>query len=128
MKGMINNDESVSLASKIEIFIGRTRIAFRNLLKNPLITISAIISIALGIGTATAMFSIYDEFLLRHLPVPEPEKLVNFSSPGPKPGNLSTNPKFQIAIGVIWLIPRKISAEWVSCLWEQSQELKYLGL
>ena len=91
MKSMMNNDESVSLASKIEIFIGRTRIAFRNLRKNPLITISAIISIALGIGTATAMFSIYDEFLLRRLPVPEPEKLVNFTSPGPRPGNMSTN-------------------------------------
>ena len=49
MQRMLDNDESGSIASKIEIFIGRTRIAFRSLRKNPLITISAIISIALGI-------------------------------------------------------------------------------
>jgi len=81
------NDAGGNFRSAPGIFIGRLRIAFRGLWNNPLITVSAIISIALGIGASTAMFSIYDEVLLRRLPVPEPERLVNFSSPGPKPGN-----------------------------------------
>jgi len=67
----------------MNILLGRLRIAFRGLWKNPLITVCAIISIALGIGASTAMFTIYDEYLLKPLPVPEPGKLVNFSSPGP---------------------------------------------
>jgi len=69
------------------IFIGRLRIAFRGLWKNQVITVSAIISIALGIGASTAMFTIYDEYLLRPLPVPNAGRLVNFSAPGPKPGS-----------------------------------------
>jgi predicted permease len=32
------------------------------------------------------MFSLYHQILLRPLPVPEPERLVNFAAPGPKPG------------------------------------------
>jgi len=74
----------------MNILLGRLRIAFRGLWKNPLIAVCAIISIALGIGASTAMFTIYDEFLLRRLPVPDAGRLVNFSSPGPKPGGMTT--------------------------------------
>jgi len=59
------NDAGGNFRSASGIFIGRLRIAFRGLWKNPLITVSAIISIALGIGASTAMFSFYDEFLPR---------------------------------------------------------------
>ncbi|HET7619641.1 MAG TPA: ABC transporter permease, partial [Vicinamibacterales bacterium] len=46
-------------------------------------------SLALGIGATTAIFSMFNEVLLRSLPVPHPEELVNLSSPGPKQGSTS---------------------------------------
>jgi predicted permease len=61
------------------------------LLKNPLVTIIAVVSLSLGIGANTAIFSIFNQLLLRALPVEEPERLVNLSAPGPKPGSQSCN-------------------------------------
>lgn len=60
------------------------RLAVRSLFKNPFVTIVAILSLGLGIGANAAIFSLFDQILLRNLPVPEPERLVNVSSPGPK--------------------------------------------
>jgi ABC-type antimicrobial peptide transport system permease subunit len=112
------NDADVNFLNAIGIFIGRIRVAFRGLWKNPLINISAIISIALGIGVFIAMFTIYDEFLLRRLPVPEPEKLVNFSAPGPKPGSQTSNRAAGIAyfqtLGIPLLAGRDFTREDVS--------------
>jgi len=65
--------------------------AFRNLAKTPFITAIAVLSLALGIGANAAIFSLFDQVLLRPLPVQEPERLVNLSSPGPKPGSQSCN-------------------------------------
>ena len=65
------------------------RLALRTLFKSPFITVVAIVSLALGIGANSAIFSLFDQMLLRPLPVPQPEQLVNFKSPGPKPGSQS---------------------------------------
>jgi predicted permease len=65
------------------------RLAFRTLFKTPFVTIVAILSLALGIGANTAIFSLFDELLRRPLPVQEPAALVNLSAPGPKPGSTS---------------------------------------
>ena len=65
------------------------RLAFRLLWKTPFVTIVAIASLALGIGANAAIFSVFNQFLLRPLPVQEPGRLVNFSAPGPKPGRQS---------------------------------------
>jgi predicted permease len=62
------------------------RLAFRILWKTPFVTLVAVASLALGIGANAAIFSVFDQFLLRPLPVPQPGRLVNFSAPGPKPG------------------------------------------
>ena len=62
------------------------RLAFRVLWKTPFVTLVAVASLALGIGANAAIFSVFDQFLLRPLPVPQPDRLVNFSAPGPKPG------------------------------------------
>jgi predicted permease len=67
------------------------KFALRTLFKTPFVTICAIVSIALGIGANTAMFSLFEQALLLDLPVPEPERLVNMTAPGPKAG-LSTTP------------------------------------
>ncbi|MEO7158662.1 MAG: ABC transporter permease, partial [Vicinamibacterales bacterium] len=65
------------------------RLALRTLFKSPFITSVAILSLALGIGANAAIFSLFDQMLLRPLPVPHPEELVNFKTPGPKPGSNS---------------------------------------
>jgi predicted permease len=63
--------------------------AVRALLRTPLVTAVAVVSLALGIGANAAIFSMFDQMLLRPLPVPHPEELVNLSAPGPKPGSQS---------------------------------------
>jgi predicted permease len=65
------------------------KLAFRTLFKSPFITLVAILSLALGIGANSAIFSLFDQMLLRALPVPSPEELVNLGAPGPKPGSQS---------------------------------------
>ena len=67
------------------------RLALRTLFKSPFITLVAILSLSLGIGANSAIFSLFEQMLLRPLPVPHPEELVNFSAPGPKPGSNSCN-------------------------------------
>ena len=67
------------------------RYAARSLARRPLVTAVAVLSLALGIGVNAALFSVFDRLLLRRLPVPAPEELVNVTSPGPRPGNISTD-------------------------------------
>lgn len=57
----------------------------RTLLRSPFVTAIAIISLALGIGANSAIFSLFSELLLRPLPVPHAGELVNLSSPGVPP-------------------------------------------
>src|SRR5437867_5580336 len=65
------------------------KLALRTLLKTPFVTTVAVISLGLGIGANAAIFSLFDQILLRPLPVPEPDRLVNLAAPGPKPGSQS---------------------------------------
>jgi len=67
------------------------KLALRTLFKTPFVTAVAVASLALGIGANAAIFSLFDQILLRPLPVPDPDRLVNLSAPGPKPGSTSCN-------------------------------------
>src|SRR5438876_4624623 len=51
------------------------KFAFRQLLKNPGFTAVAVLTLALGIGACTAIFSLIDAALLRTLPFPEADRL-----------------------------------------------------
>jgi predicted permease len=72
-----------------------TRFAVRLLRKTPLITSIALLSLALGIGANTAIFSLVDAVMLRMLPVQNPEQLARilFRSPvSSRPRQSATNP------------------------------------
>src|SRR5438552_2610637 len=58
------------------------RIAFRQLVATPVVTLVAVLSLALGIGANTAIFSIVNSLLLRTLPVTHPEQLMILRSAG----------------------------------------------
>src|SRR5580765_5922660 len=54
------------------------RLAIRHLLESPGFSAVAVLSLALGIGANTAIFSLVNDTLLRSLPVPRPDELVLF--------------------------------------------------
>jgi predicted permease len=61
------------------------RTAIRQLVKSPVFSIVALLSLAIGIGANTAIFSLVNDFLLRSLPVRNPDELVlfrNINGPG----------------------------------------------
>jgi hypothetical protein len=57
-------------------------LAFRRLRQSPMFTFTAVVSLALGIGANSAMFGLAEALLLRPLPVPAPEQLVQLQSVG----------------------------------------------
>jgi predicted permease len=69
--------------------MSHVKLALRALLKTPFVTTVAVVSLALGIGANAAIFSLFDQLLLRPLAVPAPERLVNLGAPGPNPGSQS---------------------------------------
>lgn len=79
------------------------KLALRTLFKTPFVTVVAALSLALGIGANTAIFSLFDEMLRRPLPVHEPERLVNISAPGVMNGSTSCNQAG--SCDVIWSYP-----------------------
>jgi hypothetical protein len=69
--------------------MSQLKLALRSLTKTPFVTTVAILSLALGIGANAAIFSLFDQTLLKTLRVEAPEDLVNIGAPGPNPGSQS---------------------------------------
>jgi predicted permease len=63
------------------------RYAWRGLLRSPIFTLVALVSMGLGIGANTAIFTLVDQILLRSLPVKQPGELVLFTQVGAHYGN-----------------------------------------
>ena len=67
------------------------RITLRGLARTPLFVVVSVLSLALGIGVNTAIFSMIDQMLLRKLPVKNPHELVYLYHPGPFSGSVSSD-------------------------------------
>jgi predicted permease len=89
-----HNVWSSSWESRVESLWKDARYGFRQLLRSPGLSVVAVLSLALGIGANTAIFTVIDDLLLKQLPVHDPGMLVSFgegndagtmesSSPGP---------------------------------------------
>ena len=65
------------------------RYALRGFSQRPMFVAIIVLTLGCGISVNTAILSLFEQTLLRPLPVKDPEALVNFVSPGPKPGGAS---------------------------------------
>jgi putative ABC transport system permease protein len=63
-------------------FIQDLRFALRQMRRSPGFVLTAVLTLALGVGANTAVYSLLDQALLRSLPVHAPEQLVVLSAPG----------------------------------------------
>jgi len=68
----------------LEEFVGDVRYALRGLRRNPSLAAVVVVSLALGIGANTAIFSVLDAVLLARLPVRDPDRLVLLTWSAPK--------------------------------------------
>ncbi len=119
------------------------RYAFRAMAANPLFTATAALSLALGIGANTAIYSFMDAILMRALPVPHPEQLAVFkwSSKG-RPGvirslngsnrrdrktNVSTSPNFPFAAADVFTADRDVVTALFAYAYTQTFNLNVAG-
>lgn len=85
------------------------RISLRMLTKGPAFTIIALLSLALGIGGNTAIFTLIDQVMLRNLPVQNPEQLVTF---GPENGGGEAGGIDMGSYGLFpWYFARQLQAD-----------------
>ena len=69
---------SATWESRMEIFLRDLKYCVRGLLRGPGFTLIAVLSLALGIGANTAIFTLIKQVLLQDLPVRDPQQLVTF--------------------------------------------------
>ncbi|HTX40451.1 MAG TPA: ABC transporter permease [Acidobacteriaceae bacterium] len=69
--------------------LGDLKYAWRQLRKSPGFAITTVLTLALGIGATTAIYTVFDQVLLRMLPVADPHQLVRMDWHGTFSGSLS---------------------------------------
>ena len=92
MKDDCRGARGLRVADELDRILTNIRFGLRMLVKTPVVTGVAVVSLALGMGSNAAIFSLFSQVLLRPLPVSQPERLVNLAAPEPKPGSTTTGP------------------------------------
>ncbi|HLG97763.1 MAG TPA: ABC transporter permease [Bryobacteraceae bacterium] len=75
------------LAVFLETLVQDARYALRALRRNPMFAVPAILAVALGIGSTTAVFSVVDRIIFRSLPYPDENRLVSLGMLTPLDSN-----------------------------------------
>ncbi len=78
--------------------LGDVRLALRRVAGSPGLTFLIVATFALGIEANTAVFSLFDQVLLRAMPVKDPGSLVIIHTPGPNQGMFESNKNFPVPI------------------------------
>jgi putative ABC transport system permease protein len=73
----------------MDTFFQDLRFAVRGLIQRPGFSVTAIVTLALGIGATTAIFSVVNAVMMRPLPFPEPERIVAIANLWTKTGSRS---------------------------------------
>ena len=79
----------------MDTLVQDVRYSIRNLLRQPTFALTAILTLALGIGASTAMFGVVNAVLLRPLPFPEPDRVVAVTNFWLKTGTRGQNVSWQ---------------------------------
>jgi putative ABC transport system permease protein len=74
--------------------LGDLRYALRSLVKSPAFTVVAVLTLALGLGATTAIYTLVSHVLLRPLPYPEPDRLVRIWETFPSGRGSVSRPNF----------------------------------
>ena len=85
---------------RLEMFLRGVRFALRALVHSPGFAITAIVTLALGVGANTAVFSVMNSVLLRSLPVRDPDRVVYLRTTNPPQGTgtIDSNQTFSYAV------------------------------
>jgi putative ABC transport system permease protein len=73
---------ALSSEDRVLNFVQDLHFALRQMRRSPGFVVTAVLTLALGVGANTAVYSLLDQALLRSLPVSKPEQLVVLSVPG----------------------------------------------
>jgi predicted permease len=76
--------------NSVEVLLQDIRYGLRQFGRTPAFAVVAILTLALGIGATTAIFSAMNAILLRYFPVPNPQQLVYLSSPSTPAGAIQS--------------------------------------
>ncbi len=107
-------------------FIQDLRFAIRTLSKSPMFVIIALLSLGLGIGANTAIFTLIDQVLLRLLPVKNPEQLVLLWGRGDHYGSNNGPNKLSYPMYATFRDKNKVF-NGMFCTWQTSMSLSSSG-
>src|SRR5689334_16340538 len=90
----------ISGLERFDVFSQDVRFALRTFARTPVFTAVAVVTLAIGIGANTAIFSAVDTLLLRPLPFKDPDRLMSVAL------TVSATPNNRARDDVIWSYPK----------------------